>query len=1172
MKMKTMLLVASLLLTSWYQAIGQCESTIGSLYGTSGSDEGGNCLTATKENDGMYVAGTRGDSVLLLKVDLDGKVLWSRTFNVVPNLPETPGSIILDSEGMLAIVGIIGDESLGGKIFLFRYNPNTDQILWAKEYIHSPNNFSFDILQKGDGGNYVILNNPTYYTDNHLDTELLEIDKNSGDLNPSFAKNYTFFGTESLWDIAYDGHFIYGTGRWKDGGLIEDFRNTIVKLDPNNGSQIWVKMGHRGPNEVARLYGTDLVVDQNEIVSIYWGDPTGTSTTNTKIYIQKTHTDGDLIWLKQYELPGQNDLTIDICKSGDGFTILSNKGDSGEFILFKINTDGSVEWAKIFHYPLTNASNVADRGKAQLLQIGNQLVFTGYAIDQGSNDDIIIIRTDLNGEVQGPCVENESITIPIVNISNPTFYNITAEEFTVTPEVNERSPVMYVSNIMPLAECVLIDTILTSISATICAGEIFEGYSQTGIYTDTFSLQNGCDSVRILNLTVTPSTPFTLIKEICLGGSFEGYNHTGIFSDTFQTTSGCDSIRVLHLSVISCLPLIHYDLEDCESYMVNGSHMDYSEFVPAYPNPLTCADVTANYLFRDNPQENKHSCTPGVNGSVAMCVSTYPSCTYSAADDASVVIEFNVNPHADSIVRITGFEFYEKGPLMYSWIDGPTGQNNYPRRYGIRILKNGVEIFRVIDILTTTNWTLQSFNFIDNDLFRVTENTSFRIELLPYCPVGNGAMVSAWDIDEVRIFGGCVPVPEAIPTIQGNVLTKIGQAIPNAEMQIAENTSFSGLEKKATDANGYYLFDQLEMGNSYYLKGYKNDDPLNGVNTLDLIHIQRHLLGITPFTTLDQFIAADANRSGNISAIDLLEIRKLILGFYSEFPNNTSWRFGCMPLDMSGTDISTFREIGSMEYLSKDTQEMDFVGIKIGDLNGDVVLQAQAPAIESRNSSWLLSIGEKNFTAGFPVSVDIKAKESNDIEGIQLAFNLKELHLVSVKAGKLNIGPDNYSLSNDGLMRLSWNQTTPIHISTGDVLFTIELATNQSGEVSEFIKLDGTTLSPEAYHASDLLPIKLDLIFEGNQLQPVEKTYFTVEPNPFQENFNIRFDMMKDGNAQFLFYDLSGRLVHQIQNNYLKGENTEQFISRDIFSQEGVIYCQLITDGFTATQKIVKVD
>ena len=65
----------------------------------------------------------------------------------------------------------------------------------------------------------------------------------------------------------------------------------------------------------------------------------------------------------------------------------------------------------------------------------------------------------------------------------------------------------------------------------------------------------------------------------------------------------------------------------------------------------------------------------------------------------------------------------------------------------------------------------------------------------------------------------------------------------------------------------------------------------NGVSTLDLVRIQKHLLGIEALSSPYDLIAADANNSESVSAIDLVELRKLILGIYTELPANQSWRF-----------------------------------------------------------------------------------------------------------------------------------------------------------------------------------------------------------------------------------------------------------------------------------------
>jgi len=423
-------------------------------------------------------------------------------------------------------------------------------------------------------------------------------------------------------------------------------------------------------------------------------------------------------------------------------------------------------------------------------------------------------------------------------------------------------------------------------------------------------------STELIKTIDQPGTYWVDIESIC-----------GNLTDTIQ------------VDFVPCLPIVHYDLEGCESYMSNGTNMDYSEFMPDYPIRLPCANVSAKNVYRSPPQENKHSCTPGVNESVAMCISSYPLCSYEVGHPSLLIIEVQINPQSDSVAMLTGLSFFEKAPAQYSWIDGPTGENNYPTKYGIRILKNGSEIYRNEEISTSTSWSLQTFSFLNDSNFQVKDSSFFRIQLFPYCPIGNGAQVSVWDIDEIRFYGGCVPLTNVSSDITGMVITKTGHGIPNVEMQLSDNSSFINKITDITSASGSYSFPYLENRKGYYLQGYKNDDVLNGVSAIDLIHLQKHLLGITPFTTLHQYIAADVNHSGIVNVLDLVLIQKLLLGSITSFPGNTGWRFGYLPQDISGQDMSVFKEVYNIEYLDQGPHLVDFVGIKIGDLNGDAKLR-----------------------------------------------------------------------------------------------------------------------------------------------------------------------------------------------------------------------------------------
>ena len=121
----------------------------------------------------------------------------------------------------------------------------------------------------------------------------------------------------------------------------------------------------------------------------------------------------------------------------------------------------------------------------------------------------------------------------------------------------------------------------------------------------------------------------------------------------------------------------------------------------------------------------------------------------------------------------------------------------------------------------------------------------------------------------------------------GKVKTESGKTVENVELSI--NTS----EPKyaTTDNKGEFLFPGLKGGNDYTISPTKDINPMNGISTIDLLTIQKHILGIEPLGSPYKLIAADIDKNNNVSTKDLLELRKLILQLIDKFPSNTSWRF-----------------------------------------------------------------------------------------------------------------------------------------------------------------------------------------------------------------------------------------------------------------------------------------
>ncbi|HJW28230.1 MAG TPA: hypothetical protein VJ508_03165, partial [Saprospiraceae bacterium] len=345
---------------------------------------------------------------------------------------------------------------------------------------------------------------------------------------------------------------IYGVGRYTDGLPNDKMRFALTKINPADGTPVWVRLGHIPQSEAARLYGADLVLDGTSIYTVCHGDPVGNSATKTQIFLQKTSTDGDLIWIKQYDLPGDNDHAFEILNSNGGIVVMADQRDgSGRIFLFKIDLKGNMLWAKEYIFPDFSRIDSRVNGTSQLIKYGHNYIFTGFGVNASGNEDIFVVRTDLDGNAETTCVESHDVTIPVHSVIEPVFYPASLEIFDVQPNVS--SPPLHAVSTPIKPQCIVRDSIKTLIQAAICEGESYEGYTVTGIYVDVFTTSSGCDSVRTLELTVRPKAHSSIAKQICEGESFEGYSSTGTYEDTFEGANGCDSIRTLTLEVLPAI-------------------------------------------------------------------------------------------------------------------------------------------------------------------------------------------------------------------------------------------------------------------------------------------------------------------------------------------------------------------------------------------------------------------------------------------------------------------------------------------------------------------------------------------------------------------------------------------------------------------------------------------
>lgn len=202
----------------------------------------------------------------------------------------------------------------------------------------------------------------------------------------------------------------------------------------------------------------------------------------------------------------------------------------------------------------------------------------------------------------------------------------------------------------------------TPLTATICEGSVYNengfNVSEAGIYTQSLQSVNGCDSIVTLTLNVTPSYHTNLTATICEGSelNISGFNvsEAGVYTQSYTAVNGCDSIVTL---TVTALPVYNTNLTltICEGTTLNFSGFNVSEAgtytqthtavngcdsvvtltvteLPIIHTDLTlsiCEGTTLNFsgfnVSEAGTYTQTHTAANGCDSIVTLVVTTYPT-------------------------------------------------------------------------------------------------------------------------------------------------------------------------------------------------------------------------------------------------------------------------------------------------------------------------------------------------------------------------------------------------------------------------------------------------------------------------------------------------------------------------------------------------------------------
>ena len=433
--------------------------------------------------------------------------------------------------------------------------------------------------------------------------------------------------------------------------------------------------------------------------------------------------------------------------------------------------------------------------------------------------------------------------------------------------------------------------------------------------------------------------------------------------------------------------------------------------------------------------------------------------------------------------------------------------------------------------------------------------------------------VALWVGDESGNWDYC----ETIINIQDNMNAcinntplqmKIAGVVKTADASTVEDVTMklegAMLATTTTDKQGQFKFENLYSAKNYDLVLSKNTDPMNGVSTLDLVLMSKHILGVQPFSTMYQALAGDVNNNGTVTTADIVELRKMILGLQKDFSKNTSWRFveSGKTYDPIKTDWinglpnkKTF-----LNLLTNPTA--DFIAVKVGDVNGNAKTTNAAGNATGRGEekTTFFNVDKDNVTKGETVTLNFSTEKSNAIEGYQFTLNYDKnsLELIDIQG---NV--ENFAVLEAGVITTSWNGA-----NVENQLFGLTFKAKKDANLSNVLQVNSQVIQNELYTVNGEQS-KVALQFRGAEKSAFE--LYQNQPNPFNASTTISFQLPENQAATLTVTDVAGRTIKQVRGNFLKGIN-QISLDKSELGATGVLYYRLETANNFATRKMIIVE
>ena len=364
-----------------------------------GNNRNERCQSAFPTNDGGLLLngattsfGTGDVDPLIIKTDLQGNILWSKTCGTSAN--EIPNYAAETFDNKMVFIGSTDASGISGASDALVFKTDSvGNFLWAKSLGGINNENAVKIIELSDHG-YGITGTTESYGSGNADIFFARMDVNG---DTAFTRVYGTADNEICKSMAStsDGGFII-CGKSSEiisGALV--FKAILLRID-STGNLLWSKS-----------YGDTLYQEAQSVAQtadggfVVCGSRDFTSTGNYDILLFRTESSGNIIWSKTYGgNKGEGSYTVNL--NADGTTVLSgytnsmgygHRGDdSTNIFLMKTDANGDTIWTR------TYGGDKQDEAFLSHKTLDGGYIISGFSdYHNADSSQMLVIKTDSLG-------------------------------------------------------------------------------------------------------------------------------------------------------------------------------------------------------------------------------------------------------------------------------------------------------------------------------------------------------------------------------------------------------------------------------------------------------------------------------------------------------------------------------------------------------------------------------------------------------------------------------------------------------------------------------------------------------------------------------------------------------------------------------------------------------